>query len=85
MMIDNYFDCPHCGQRLMKGAMKCVGCGKILKTADEQQASIQKFKERPKANIFGKVLQFIIFIAGLALIYRFFSDEIIGLINDALR
>lgn len=84
-MVDNYFDCPHCGQKLMKGAMKCVGCGKILKTADEQQASIERFKESPKGFDFTKALKFIIFFVGLALVYHFFSDQIIEIFNNLFK
>ena len=69
----------------MKGAMKCVGCGRILKTAEEQQASIQKFKEKPKGFAFAKALKFITFLIGLVLIYYFFSDEIKDFINNARK
>ena len=84
-MADIYSECPRCGQILMKGAMKCVGCGKILKTAEEQHASIQKFKEAPKGFDFAKVLKFIIFLTGLALIYHFFSDQIGEIFNGLLK
>jgi uncharacterized membrane protein YvbJ len=84
-MGDSYFDCPFCGQKLMKGAMKCVGCGKMLKTADEQQASIQKLKESPRGFDFTKALKFIIFLVGLALIYHFFSDQITEIFNNLLK
>jgi hypothetical protein len=66
------------------GAMRCVGCGKILKTPEEQAASIQKLKESKKSFNIGRFIRFIILILVIATIYYFFSEDIIELINNIL-
>ena len=69
----------------MKGAMKCVGCGKLLTTAEEQQASIERFKESPKGFDFSKVIKLIILLVVIGLVYHFFSQEIIEIFNNLLK
>lgn len=76
--------CPHCGQRVLKGALRCTGCGKILKSPEEQLASIKKLKESKKGFNTGKLLKFIIFLLAIGIIYYFFSDQIVELISNIL-
>ncbi len=74
--------CPHCGREMLKGAMRCPGCGKILKTAEEQAASIQKHLE-PKKNKFniGRLIKFIFLIFAIGITYYFFKDQLAELIK----
>ncbi len=76
--------CPHCGQRVLKGALRCKSCGKILKSPEEQLASIKKLKESKKGFNTGKLLKFIIFLLAIGIIYYFFSDQIVELISNIL-
>ncbi len=83
-MLD--FDtCPNCGQKILKGAMRCAGCGKILKTREEQIASIQKRKELKKRFDIGGLLKIIILLLVIGIIYYYFSDQIIEFINGIRR
>ncbi len=83
-MSVNFDTCPSCGQRVLKGAMRCPKCGKILKSPEEQLASIQKLKESKKTFDIGKLLKFIILLLAIGIIYYFFSDEIVELISNIL-
>ncbi len=68
--------CPHCGGKILKGAMKCTGCGLILKTREEQIASIRNYrKSKKRFNVQGFLEKAIIFGALGYLIYHF-SDHI---------
>jgi uncharacterized membrane protein YvbJ len=83
-MLD--FDtCPNCGQKILKGAMRCVGCGKILKTPEEQLASIQKLKESKKRFDIARLLKIIVLLLAIGIIYYYFSAQIIEFINGILR
>jgi hypothetical protein len=66
------------------GAMRCVGCGKILKTPEEQADSIKKLKESKKSFNIGRFFRLIILILVIAILYYFFSEQIIELINNIL-
>ena len=71
--------CPHCGKPIIKGAMRCMGCGKILKTAAEQQRSIDRYKETQETSFFAKLFKFFFFavvILVLAVAYKLFGNEI---------
>ena len=86
--MSRFETCPHCGKQVMKGAMRCIGCGKILKTAEQQQASIERHKESKEKSFFGKFLKFLFFILFLiaaSIIYRNYSDQIMTLINSLLK
>lgn len=83
-----YDECPYCGRQVIKGAMKCLGCGKILKTAEEQQASIQKYTKSQQGSFFGKVVKIVIFILLLAAIWHAYNNyqvEILSFINRLLK
>jgi uncharacterized membrane protein YvbJ len=73
-MLD--FDaCPHCGQKVLKGAMKCAGCGKTLKTSEEQIASIRNRRESKKRRDIQRILETLIIVSSLGfLIYHFFDQ-----------
>ena len=69
--------CPHCGKQIMQGAMRCPGCGKILKTADEQQASIDRFKDKNEGNGIGNIIiKLIILIIIISAAYRYHTEKI---------
>ena len=84
-----YDDCPYCGRQVIKGAMKCMGCGKILKTAEEQQASIQKYtKSQQGGGFFGKTVKIVIFILLLVAawyVYNNYQVEILSFIKGLLK
>ena len=83
-----YDECPYCGRQVIKGAMKCLGCGKILKTAEEQQASIQKYTESQQDSFFGRVIKIVIFILLLAAAWHAYSNyrvEILAFIKGLLK
>jgi DNA-directed RNA polymerase subunit RPC12/RpoP len=84
MNAANYDNCPYCGQRVLMGAMRCLKCGKILKTPEEQMSSIQNLKESRKGFNTGRYLKFIILLIAIGIIYNFYSDQIVGLIRSLL-
>lgn len=87
-MAPDFETCPYCGRKIIKGAMRCLGCGRILKTADEQQESIRRFKESQKSFAFGKLLKFIFFILfllALGVVWQFYSDRIVAFIKNLLN
>ena len=77
--------CPYCGQQVLKGALRCVQCNKILQTAQEREVLIQKFKESKKSYGIRKLLKFIILLIAFGIIYFFFSDHIFTFIYKILR
>ncbi len=77
--------CPHCGKKIIKGAMKCPGCGKILKTPEEQIASIQKIKEaKKKFNVAG-LIETIVVLLALGVLFYYFSEPIISFVRKILN
>jgi uncharacterized membrane protein YvbJ len=80
-MAISYDSCPHCGQTVIKGAMRCLGCGKILKTAEEQAASIERLKKSKKKMQFMSIVKFVLFIIVIIVLYYVFSEEITDLFN----
>lgn len=80
-MNDELDSCPHCGNKVLKGAMRCPSCGKIIKTAEEQKATIEKLQTQKKSfNIF-RTLRIIVFIIIAYLIYRYFLEDITAFLN----
>jgi len=80
--------CPYCGRKIIKGAMKCMGCGKILKTAAEQQRSIERYKDSQKSSFFAKILKyifFLLFFLVLGVVYKFYGVEIIHFVSDLIK
>ncbi len=74
--------CPHCGQKVLKGAMKCVGCSRTLKSPEEQLAAIQEFKKSKKSFDLRGFLRLVIMLVSISIIYYFFSDRIISFIRN---
>lgn len=77
----SFSTCPHCGKRVLKGAMRCVGCGRILKTPEEQLASIKQLELSERRFKKRKILKFIVLLATLGVIIFFFSGHIIEFIG----
>jgi hypothetical protein len=76
--------CPYCGQKVLKGALRCVGCNKLLQTPEEREALIQKYREsQKKFNIMG-VLKFIISLLIIGGILFYFSEDIIEFVHKIL-
>ena len=77
--------CPHCGREIMKHAMRCPGCGKVLKTAKEQDASYRRLKESQKSSGLGKIIKFIVIVGVIAAVAYNFQDEILELVEGFLK
>jgi uncharacterized membrane protein YvbJ len=84
LLSDTYGTCPHCGQKLPKGAMKCLGCGGIQQSVDERKAAIQKLKETRKSFDFRRLVDFIVLLLIVLMIYLLFSEQISQFIKDIL-
>ena len=76
--------CHHCGNPIMQGAMRCPGCGKILKTAEEQMASVDRYREPQKSSFFGSFIKLIILIAIIATAYNK-RELIVAIVRDFLN
>ncbi len=68
--------CPYCGQQILKGAMRCVACGRILKTPEEQAEAIERLRKGKRGFVFGRLIRFLVIFCAVAVLYYFFSDEI---------
>lgn len=80
-MLD-FENCPHCGQKILKGAMKCTGCGKILITPEEQLDTIRHHTMSKKGfDVWKTVKNVLLFLIAGLLIY-YFSDEILDFIKN---
>jgi uncharacterized membrane protein YvbJ len=73
--------CPYCGQQILKGAMRCLACGRILKTPEEQAEAIERLRKTKKGFDFGRLIRFLVFFCAAAVLYYFFSDEIKGFLS----
>jgi hypothetical protein len=67
----------------MKGAMRCVACGKILQTPEEQIAAIEKLQSKQKFNI-NRVLNYTVLIIILGVLYYYFSERLIEIIKNII-
>ena len=83
-MKDTLHNCPHCGKQIITGAMRCAACGRILKTPEDQIASIGKLRQKRKKFNIGKVFKVAITILMLGIFYHYFSEQINGLIYSIL-
>jgi len=78
--LDN---CPYCHQRLFKGAMRCVACGRILQTPEERIAIVEKLQAKPKFNM-KKFFKWIFMIIILGVLYYYFSERLIEVIENII-
>jgi len=68
--------CMYCGATILRGAMRCVSCGKILKTPEEQSAAIRDIMKRQHRVTVIKVFRLAAFLAGSCAAYLYYSDHI---------
>lgn len=80
-MSNKLVDCPYCNQKLMKGAMRCVACGRILQTTEERIAVIEKLQAKKKFNVLN-LIKPIVMIIVFAILYYHYSDKIIEIIKS---
>ncbi len=79
-MDDQYEKCPHCGQTLLRGALKCINCGKILKTPEAQFADIERLRKSKKSQSgfnFASFLKCVLYLVIIAAVYYYFGDDIL--------
>jgi hypothetical protein len=81
----NFDICQYCGQQVLRGALRCMRCNKVLQTPQEREVLIQKFKESKKSFDLGNLLKFIILLIAFGVIYFFFPDYIFKFIYEILR
>jgi uncharacterized membrane protein YvbJ len=80
-MLD-FENCPHCGQKILKGAMRCTGCGKILKTQEEQVGAIRNYTASKKRFDALKILKNILLFLIIGFLIYYFSEEILTFIKN---
>jgi hypothetical protein len=80
-----FANCPYCGQKILKGALKCPGCNKILQTPEEREALIQKYKTPQKKSGIIRLLKFVILLLTIGCIVYFFLDDILKIVNAFLK
>ncbi len=76
--------CPYCGQQILKGAMRCLACGRILKTPEEQAEAIERLRKGRRGFDFGRLIRFLVYLCAAAVLYYFFSEEIKGFLSELL-
>ncbi len=80
--MDNKFvNCPYCSKTVIKGAMRCVACGKTLQTPEEQIDTIEKLQSKKKFNM-KRFLNYTGMIIILGILYYYFSERLIETINN---
>ena len=82
-MSNKLDNCPYCQQTVMKGAMRCVACGKILQTSEDRIATIDKLLSKPKFNV-RKFLKRTVMIIILGVLYYYFSERLIEIIKNTI-
>ncbi|UCH44455.1 MAG: hypothetical protein JSV11_09135 [Nitrospiraceae bacterium] len=82
-MRNTFGKCPYCSKTVMKGAMRCVACGKTLQTPEEQLAAIEKLQSKQKFNI-NRLVHYTIMLTILGLLYYYFSERLIGAIKNII-
>ena len=82
-MSNNFVDCPYCHKTVIKGAMRCVACGKLLQTPEEKIAAIKKLQSRQQFNI-SKLLKYTVMIIILGLLFDCFSERFIEIVEKVI-
>lgn len=83
-MSTGFDKCPHCGQKVVKGAMRCARCGRLLITPEEQLERIERLKRAKKGFGAGGLFKFLILLAVLGGVWYFLSDRIIEFVRGLL-
>jgi DNA-directed RNA polymerase subunit RPC12/RpoP len=68
--------CAYCGSNILKGAMRCVSCGKILKTPEEQSNAIRQMVKDQNRFRFRKLFKLIVFFIVSGAVYYYYADGI---------
>ncbi len=76
-----YTYCHHCGSRLLAGAMRCISCGKILKTPEEQINSVDAVKARHKKLDLWPIIKVALLLMIAFVVYNKFSAQILFYLN----
>jgi hypothetical protein len=63
--------------------MRCVACGKILQTPEEQIATLEKLQTKKKFNI-KRFLKCTIILVVLGVLYYHFSERFIEIIKKLI-
>ncbi len=80
--MDNQIDeCPYCQRPVVKGAMRCVACGKILQTTEERIDTLEKLQSKKKFNV-KRLLKWTVMIIISGVLYYYYSEKIIEIIRD---
>ena len=81
-MSNKFENCPYCCKTVIKGAMRCVACGKILQTPEEQIARIEKLQSKQKFNM-KSFLNYTVMIIILGGLYNY-SERLIEIIKNII-
>jgi uncharacterized membrane protein YvbJ len=77
--------CPYCGTSVLKGAMRCVSCGKLLKTPDEQAESVRRLTAKKKKPFnFRGLIKLLFLLAAAGYVYFYYSDSVIQFVREML-
>lgn len=76
--------CPACGRKVLKGAMRCAGCGKALITPEQQLERIQRLKKPRQRVTLGRLLGLVLFLAVAGAAYYLFANRIAGFVHGIL-
>jgi uncharacterized membrane protein YvbJ len=68
--------CAYCGGNILRGAMRCVSCGKILKTPEEQSVSIRKMEQHQKGMMIHTLIKLAVLFIASAAVYYFYAGRI---------
>jgi len=68
--------CAYCGGAILRGAMRCVSCGKILKTPEEQSAAIRKMERNQKGMMINKLIKLAVLFIASGVVYYFYAGRI---------
>ena len=81
-MLEDYDICPKCRGKVLIGATRCMSCGAVLKTEEEQKAMVKHFTEQKKEFNKAGLVKFIMYLIIFGAIYYFFSEDIMAFINN---
>lgn len=82
-MTQDLINCPYCGKEIMARAMKCMHCGKILVTADQQMASAKHVLAKNEKSPFVMLFKIALFLVIAGTIYNY-KDELLDIIKKFL-
>jgi uncharacterized membrane protein YvbJ len=66
--------CSACGQKVIKGAMRCMRCGQALITLEEQIARVENLKKREKDGSTLSLVGLLVLVLAAGIAYLLFSS-----------